>query len=69
METEQREVTEVGKDKEKENKGQYEKTLTLGVEIQGQDGVTLMEMLAAVKKACGVVIGCRVREGGKYEGR
>ena len=45
----------------------YEKKLTLAVHIEGEDRVTMMQLLRAVRAECGVVIGCRYRTPTEYE--
>lgn len=44
-----------------------DKTLNLNVEIEGEDKVTMMELLNAVKDTCGRVLGCRFKGPNKYE--
>ena len=45
----------------------YNKELTIEVEIQGEERVTMMEMLKKVKEECGTVIACRFKTPKKYE--
>ena len=45
----------------------YEKELTIEVDIQGEDRVTMMELLKKVKEECGIVIACRFKTPKKYE--
>jgi hypothetical protein len=45
----------------------FEKRLTVAVEIIGEEGVSMMELLKEIKKMCGVVIGCRIKAQKKYE--
>ena len=54
------------KNSEKEERT-YEKELTIEVEIQGEDRVTMMELLRKVKEECGTVIACRFKTPKKYE--
>lgn len=44
-----------------------DKTLNLNVELIGEDKIPMMELLNAVKKVCGKVIGCRFKGQNKYE--
>lgn len=57
---------ERNKNNEKESRT-YEKELTVEVEIQGEDRVTMMELLKKVKEECGNVIACRFKTPKKYE--
>lgn len=45
----------------------YEKRLTVAVEIIGEDRITMMELLRKVKEECGMVIGCRYKTPREYE--
>ena len=45
----------------------FEKRLTLVVEIEGTDRITMMELLRKVKEECGEVIGCRFKNPKSYE--
>lgn len=45
----------------------YEKRLTVLVEIEGEDRITMMELLKKVREECGVVIGCRYKTPREYE--
>lgn len=45
----------------------YEKKLTVEVDIEREDRVTMMELLRQVKEECGAVIGCRYKTPRKYE--
>ncbi|XP_076612620.1 uncharacterized protein LOC143336370 isoform X2 [Chaetodon auriga] len=45
----------------------FDKELTLEVEIVGEEEVTVMELLKAVKLVCGSVVGCRMKLNDKYE--
>ncbi|KAJ8332356.1 hypothetical protein SKAU_G00426490 [Synaphobranchus kaupii] len=45
----------------------YDKYLTMSVEIVGEDKVTMMELLSGIKEVCGKVTGCRFKSPGKYE--
>ncbi|KAI2644572.1 Gag polyprotein [Labeo rohita] len=45
----------------------YEKRLTVLVEIVGEDRITMMELLKKVREECGVVIGCRYKNPREYE--
>lgn len=45
----------------------YGKELTVEVEVEGTDGVSMMEVLKEVKRKCGDVMGCRVRGERIYE--
>ncbi|KAK0132144.1 Zinc finger protein 862 [Merluccius polli] len=47
--------------------GQSGAKLTLAIEIQGESGVTTMELLREIRKECGVVMGCRTKGERKYE--
>ncbi len=58
--------------REKEDEGEqrrrnYEKQLTVLVEIEGEDRITMMEVLKKVREECGVVIGCRYKTPREYE--
>ncbi len=58
--------------REKEDEGEqrrrnYEKWLTVLVEIEGEDRITMMEVLKKVREDCGVVIGCRYKTPREYE--
>lgn len=44
-----------------------DKTLNLNVELMGEDKITMMELLNAIKIVCGKVIGCRFKGQNKYE--
>ncbi len=56
------------KDGEVDQKGRnYEKKLTVLVEIEGEDRITMMELLKKVREDCGVVIGCRYKTPKEYE--
>ncbi len=56
------------KDGELDQKGRnYEKKLTVLVEIEGEDRITMMELLKKVREDCGVVIGCRYKTPKEYE--
>ena len=57
---------ERNKNNDKESRS-YEKELTIEVEIQGEDRVTMMELLKKVKEECGNVIACRFKTPKKYE--
>ncbi len=45
----------------------FERKLTVGVEIVGEDNITMMDLLRGVKEVCGNVIGCRFKAKKKYE--
>lgn len=45
----------------------YERRLTELVEIEGEDGVTMMELFKKVRDECGVVIRCRYKTPREYE--
>lgn len=45
----------------------YERQLTLLAEIDGEDNITMMELLRKVKEECGEVIGCRFKSLKSYE--
>ena len=45
----------------------YEERLTIMVEIEGDDRITMMELLRKVKEECGEVIGCRFKTAKSYE--
>ncbi|XP_030294862.1 uncharacterized protein LOC115594757 [Sparus aurata] len=45
----------------------YEKRLTIMAEIEGDDIITMMELLRKVKEECGEVIGCRFKTPKSYE--
>lgn len=45
----------------------YERKLTVAVEIEGDERVTMMELLKKIKDECGNVIGCRYKTPKKYE--
>ena len=51
---------ERNRNNEKENRA-YEKELTIEVEIQGEERVTMMQLLKKVKEECGTVIACRFK--------
>lgn len=44
-----------------------EKRLSVLVEIEGEDRITMMELLKKVREECGVVIGCRFKTPKEYE--
>lgn len=44
-----------------------DKTLNVNVELIGEDKVSMMELLNAVKETCGRVIGCRIKGQKRYE--
>ncbi|XP_059403139.1 uncharacterized protein LOC132134798 [Carassius carassius] len=48
-------------------KGKYNKELTVEVEVEGNEKISMMDLLKGVKKECGEVIGCRVRGERVYE--
>lgn len=50
-----------------QRKRHYEKRLTVLVEIEGEDRLTMMEILKKVREECGVVIGCRFKTPKEYE--
>ncbi len=45
----------------------YGKELTVLVEMEGEDRITMMELLKSVKEECGGVIGCRYKTPKEYE--
>ncbi|KAF0022215.1 hypothetical protein F2P81_025532 [Scophthalmus maximus] len=45
----------------------FRRNLTVMVEMQGGEKLTTMEVLRAVKKDCGTVVGCRARDAGRLE--
>ncbi len=45
----------------------YEKRLTVLVEIVGEDRITMMQLLKKVREECGVVISCRYKNPREYE--
>lgn len=45
----------------------YDKNLTILVEIEGEDRITMMELLKKVSEECGAVIGCRYKTPRQYE--
>ena len=45
----------------------YDRKLTVGVEIVGDEFITMMDLLRGIKVACGNVIGCRFKAQKKYE--
>ncbi|XP_026121503.1 uncharacterized protein LOC113101986 isoform X2 [Carassius auratus] len=49
------------------SKGKYNKELTVEVEVEGTEKISMMDLLKGVKKECGEVIGCRVRGERVYE--
>ncbi len=56
-----------GNEDAKRNSGRkYTKNLTVMVVVEGED-ITTMDVLEVVKKECGMVVGCRVREVGRLE--
>lgn len=61
-----RNVRENGGEDEQRRRN-YEKRLTVLVEIQGEDRITMMELLKKVRDECGVVIGCRYKTPREYE--
>ncbi|XP_029602107.1 uncharacterized protein LOC115186717 isoform X2 [Salmo trutta] len=44
-----------------------EKELTVNVEISGEGKITTMELLRGIKEVCGAILGCRMKDGNKYE--
>lgn len=61
-----RNVRENGGEDEQRRRN-YEKRLTVLVEIEGEDRITMMELLKKVREECGVVIGCRYKTPREYE--
>lgn len=55
------------KDGDLNQRRSYEKKLTVLVEIEGEERVTMMELLKKVREECGVVIGCRYKTPREYE--
>ncbi|KAM9519010.1 uncharacterized protein ACWYII_045248 [Salvelinus alpinus] len=55
--------------KKKEDKEgmKYGKEYTVAIELEGEDKVTTMELLRAIKEVCGEVVGCRMKGEKKYE--
>ncbi len=45
----------------------YGKELTVLVEMEGEDRISMMELLKSVKEECGGVIGCRYKTPKEYE--
>lgn len=45
----------------------YEKKLTVEVEIDGEDRISMMDLLNKVKDVCGRIVGCRYKTPKKYE--
>ncbi len=45
----------------------YSKELTVEVEVEGTENISMMDLLKGVKRECGEVIGCRVRGERIYE--
>jgi len=45
----------------------YGKELTVLVEIEGEDRITMMELLKSAKEECGGVVGCRYKSPKEYE--
>lgn len=65
---------DVQKEREENSRGpqgglreKYSKELTVEVEVEGTEKISMMELLKGVKKECGEVIGCRVRGERIYE--
>ncbi|XP_051568351.1 uncharacterized protein LOC127449157 isoform X2 [Myxocyprinus asiaticus] len=50
-----------------EQRVKYCKELTVEVEVEGTENVSMMELLKGVKEQCGEVMGCRVRSERIYE--
>ncbi len=74
----QQEISKVTRDIQKEReensrgpqgglREKYSKELTVEVEVEGTEKISMMELLKGVKKECGEVIGCRVRGEKIYE--
>ncbi|KAG7454005.1 hypothetical protein JOB18_028774, partial [Solea senegalensis] len=61
-------TTEKGQeDKGKENQRKYDKDMTLQIELQGTEKVTIMELLKCVRELCGGLMACRYTGENKYE--
>ena len=45
----------------------YDKELTVEVEIEGEERITMMQLLRKVKEECGTVLACRFKTPKKYE--
>ena len=60
---------QAGRDKETttEKDNVFERKLTVGVEIVGEEFITMMDLLKGIKEVCGNVIGCRFKSQRKYE--
>uniref|UniRef100_A0A8C7H7X2 CCHC-type domain-containing protein n=1 Tax=Oncorhynchus kisutch TaxID=8019 RepID=A0A8C7H7X2_ONCKI len=54
--------------KNEDNEGmKYGKEYTVAIKLEGEDKVTTMELLRAIKEVCGEVVGCRMKGEKKYE--
>ncbi|KAG7496752.1 hypothetical protein JOB18_024398 [Solea senegalensis] len=54
-------------DKGKENQRKYDKDMTLQIELQGTEKVTIMELLKCVQELCSGLMACRYTGENKYE--
>lgn len=59
--------TEGGKKNEVRNDDIVKKELVIDVEIEGNDNITMIELLKAVELTCGRVIGCRTKTNKRWE--
>lgn len=59
--------TEGGKRKEVRNDDIVKKELVINVEIEGNDNITMIELLKAVELTCGRVLGCRTKANKRWE--
>lgn len=57
----------MGENEDESRRPNYDKRLTVLVEIVGEDRITMMELLKKVREECGVVIGCRYKNPREYE--
>ena len=45
----------------------YERELTAEVEIEGEQSISIMDLLKNIKKECGEVLGCRMKTDKTFE--
>ncbi len=67
-------IRDLQKEREENSRGmpggsreKYSKELTVELEVEGAENISMMDLLKGVKKECGEVIGCRVRGERIYE--
>lgn len=63
----QKEREENSRGPQRGSREKYSKELTVEVEVEGTENISMMELLKGVKKECGDVIGCRVKGERIYE--